>query len=612
LKLSFPSLIVHDFGSFVGKHVFNFEAYGPGLHFVRGLNKVEPRLGSNGSGKSTVFNALCWCLTGKAVDGRRGPDIEPRYSDRHPFVAVGVKTDDDLFILTRATHPNALKLGEDVVGQDTVDGLTRLPFGVLTHTALLGQGQPLFYDLEPKRKMELLGEVLNLDRWDTRSEAASKKTAELQREESALSAEIRAAEDHEDRLTSMLERAKTQWKEWRDEAERREKEAAETLKRYKEERETLEREAAGYSLAYDSAQTELQASQASSRRLATEIETALAKKSKDDAAVTIQKNKIKDFETEIELFDEAENCPTCGQSLEGTSLNKRIKEIRAEIRTAQGQLKTRTSTAEYSASAIEILKTRLTNNRRAEIEFSKKVNDNRNALDRINPKIAGATASIGQLETVSREKKENPYTKQVEELRRDLKDNELKLERKSGAITKLAAQIERTKFWIRGFKDVRLYLIEEVLQELELTTNAALSDVGLIDWEVSYAIERETKSGTIQRGLTVSIQGPKDKEAVRWECWSGGEGQRLRLIGALALSEVLLARAGVEPDMEILDEPTAHLSKEGVRDLCEYLADRAEQLGRATFLIDHMAVESSRFASVTTIIKTAKGSEIVT
>ena len=175
---------------------------------------------------------------------------------------------------------------------------------------------------------------------------------------------------------------------------------------------------------------------------------------------------------------------------------------------------------------------------------------------------------------------------------------------------KLTRLMERTRFWVKGFKDVRLYVIEEVLAELELTTNAALEEVGLVGWKVEYSIEKETKSGTIQRGLNVIIHSPATKTPVRWECWSGGEGQRLRIVGALALSQVLLNYAGIETNLEVLDEPTQHLSAEGVRDCCDFLAARAKQLGRQCWYVDHQSVESTRFASVVTVVKDKRGARI--
>ncbi len=112
-------------------------------------------------------------------------------------------------------------------------------------------------------------------------------------------------------------------------------------------------------------------------------------------------------------------------------------------------------------------------------------------------------------------------------------------------------------------------------------------------------------------GLQVLIDSPGSVGKVRWQSFSGGERQRLRLIGGLALSEVLLNHAAIQVDLEILDEPTRHLSAEGIRSLCETLPLRAERLERRTFYIDHQAVESVNFSTVTTVQKGNNGSRII-
>jgi energy-coupling factor transporter ATP-binding protein EcfA2 len=121
-------------------------------------------------------------------------------------------------------------------------------------------------------------------------------------------------------------------------------------------------------------------------------------------------------------------------------------------------------------------------------------------------------------------------------------------------------------------------------------------------------MERETQSGKIKPGLSVSIFKPKHDEPVKWESWSGGESQRLRVIGAVALSEVLLRRAGVTCDLIVLDEPTRHLSPEGVGDLVEFLVE----LGRdhQVFYIDHQVVQSNQFASLITVTRSTSGAKI--
>jgi len=149
-----------------------------------------------------------------------------------------------------------------------------------------------------------------------------------------------------------------------------------------------------------------------------------------------------------------------------------------------------------------------------------------------------------------------------------------------------------------------------VLDELELVTSGMLEEVGLVGWEISYELEKETKSGTVQRNLHVKINSPQSQGWVRWEAWSGGEQQRLRLVGALALADVLLSHAGVEPSLEVLDEPALYWSSEGVQELCAFLAERARETKRSIFYTEHNAVESSHFSSVLTVVKDKDGAYV--
>lgn len=613
MKLSFDNLTLANFGSFLGEHELDLASYGPGLHFIRGQNKQEPRLGSNGVGKSTLWSALCWCLYGKTTSGLRNPDIQPRFGDKHTTVSVSIRTDDDKHVIMRTTHPNRLLLDDKEVGQDQIDQLLCMDYNTLTNAVIFGQGRPLFFDLEPQKKMALFGTVLNLDRWDARAAYASTQASALEQKEAGLAGELNGLEAQSEQIETLLEKAKSAWATWRDERAKELETAAATLKKLKANREAKETEKAGYDLAYDSASTEFKAAQKTSRNLAIANEQLVLERSKITSQLTIAKSKMKELKNELQTLGETDECPTCGQSLVGTNLNKHKSELRKKLKVADDAAAVAAEAHDVLTYKIDDAQTELTNTRKAERDLQYKAEQNRLALDRINPVIAELNAQIGQLEAGSKKQTEeaNPYADQI----KDLRTKRVKLKEQVTELTerlkRLGEQIERTRFWIKGFKEVRLYQIEDVLQELELTTNAALADIGLIDWQVLYAVEKETKSGTIQRGLNVFITSPKDKAAVRWECWSGGESQRLRLVGALALSEVLLSRASVEPNIEILDEPTRGLSPLGITDLCEYLADRAKQLGKQIYYADHQSVDSVRFSSVLTVVKTAKGSHLV-
>lgn len=612
--LSFTSLVIKNFGSFLGEHELDLASFGQGLHFVRGENQQEPRLAGNGSGKTTLWNALCWCLYGRTPDGRRNPDIEPRFGAKATTIVLEILLDDKTHIITRTTHPNSLLIDNKEVGQEQVDQLVGISFEVATHTLILGQGRPLFFDLQPKGKMDLFVSVLNLDRWDARADYASEQTRLLQTKESGLGGELNGMELQLSNLEAMLQTTKGNWVSWRDKQDKEAKIAKENLVKLKAKREAVEVERAGYDLARDGAATEFKALQTEIRRLAAISEKLVLDRSPFTSLAGEHKEKARSLRAELDALGDTEECPTCGQSLKGTNLSKHKAELKKQLEVANKKLTSVTNSRDELIQKWNASQKVLKQCCDDEAHFQDKVDVNTDALNRLAPVLAALNAQITQIESNAKKKQieANPYTDQVTELKRKIKKLEAEHVALDERLKRLSEQIERTKFWVKGFKEVRLYIIEDVLQELELTTNAALADVGLIDWQVQYSVERETKSGTVQRGLNVMIQSPRDKAPVKWECWSGGEGQRLRLVGALALSEVLLSRAGVEAKMEVLDEPTRGLSPAGIIDLCEFLADRAKQLSSQVWYCDHQSVESVRFTSVLTVVKTDKGSELVT
>lgn len=611
VKLEFDTLLIDQFKSFVGApHELVLSSFGPGLHFVRGVNLDETRLEANGAGKSTLFDAICWCLYGKTCAGLRNPDIKARFGKRGARVTLTIKVDGNQHKITRTTNPNKLILDDREVGQDDIEALICLNFDTFTNTILYGQGEDLFFDLEPAKKLALFGTALNLDRWEARSKTASERTTELEEQESTLVRALEVVGSKLEQTDRLLNQALEKWKSWRDEQDAlvgASKKRIETLTGQKDAKET---ERGGFDLAYDSAMTELTALEKTIPGLSGE--ELITKRSGLHSQLGTFRAQITELEKELKALGTADTCPICRQSIKGTDLAEHKQESRRKLKELSGKNDRLNSSVEALTTQITEQLRRLSKAREDAQKFRDSSNTARDRRDQITPAVERLTAEIAQLKTLvkQQERAENPYTEQIRQLRQEKKDLEATRTQKDAELPALRTQIERTKFWVTGFKEVRLYELEDVLQELEITTAANLEAVGLVNWKVQYVVERETKSGAIHRGLAVFIQGPHDKDPVRWECWSGGEGQRLRLVGALALSEVLLSRAGVEPNFEVLDEPVHFISPGGIEDFCELVAERAQLLKRQIWYIDHQSVESARFTSILTVVKDKDGSHL--
>jgi DNA repair exonuclease SbcCD ATPase subunit len=611
MKVQLDVLKIARFKSFTDEQQLDLAGRPVGLHFLRGRNLVDKRLGSNGSGKTSIWDALCWCLYGKTPSGLRNPDIEP-WAGRHSSnVSLSLLVDGKRHTITRGTHPNRFLIDDKEA--DTASGtfdLIGMDYSLFTNTILLGQGQPLFFDLTPKDKLSLFTEVLRLDRWDERSAKAADKTRKYETQigeyQSAIDAQTQVLAE----IDELLKSARKAADDWEGARQKQITESANIIKALTKQYDGLLALKESADLDFDGAGTELKACKRTVTEALDRVKDAERAVDRAEYERKQVKDRIDKLADSIKGLAKGDNCPVCLQPLSGTALDKHRKDVQREIESLTIEWKKPLATklnVELTAA-----KHRLGILRDQEQKFSDKADKARNTLDRLIPEVADLKA---QLDTALRAKnrsedENNPYEAQIKTLnvRKTKVKTALTEDRQDlKTVTELA---ERTRFWVKGFKDIRLFVIDEVLQELELTANSMLEEVGLIGWHVQFDIEKETKSGSIQRGLIVTIQSSVHKEPVRWESWSGGEGQRLRLIGALALSEVLLNYAGVEPDFEALDEPTRHLSGAGISDLCDFLAERAKTLKRRTWYTDHRVTESSRFASTVTVTRDKQGSTI--
>lgn len=612
MNLEFRRLTIENFKSFHGEaQTLDLGESGPGLHFMRGENQTVKTLGSNGSGKSSVFEALSWCLFGRTVNNLRNPDIKPWASSKPTFVGVELMIDGKRRVVARTTNPNLITIDDKPVDQGDVESLIGLRAEVAWNTIMLGQGQPLFFDLPPRDKMKMFSDVLQLERWESRSEHASTKTRELERESDKIDGELRATEQRINELVRMLADTKQAQQNWEDGRKAKLAKFATAVAEADKRREVAELALGSADLKQDSAGVEI-------KQLAREIATiedvirgaedSIRKSRGDrqrlDIALESAEGSLRDLKT-------AKTCPTCGAPIKKGNIAEHSAELQDKIDDLKAKLKKWPSEKPLVDSITEG-KASLTKAIKCKREFEAKEDEARDVIDRLRKRAIEARGDYDYAvdQRKACEEESNPHREQIGKLRPRVEAAEkegIKLTDEQKAI---AREIELTKFWVKGFKDVGLYIIDEVLGELESATNELLAELGMGEWIVQYDTEKQTQSGTTQRGLDVSVVGPGNKKPVKWENWSGGEGQRLRVVGALALGDVLLNHAGVVPSLELLDEPTQHLSVEGVRDLCEMLSDRAKRLGRDIWYVDHQSVESTNFATVTTVVKTDKGSEI--
>lgn len=604
-KVFIRKVALNDFKDFRGLHEFKLEKAGLGVHYVTGDNQVDA-LGANGASKSTIFDALCFCLFGKTALGLGAVDVKPWFvSKPQTSVCVDLDVDGKYHAIERAVKTNGLRLDGDLCDQTTIDKLLGYNMDVFCNTILFAQGQPLFFDLEPGAKMALLSTALDLDRWERRAKAANDKAKEHDGAVDELRNTLLGIKAQAEQLDRQILGWEAKRDSWIQDEQAATKELNLGLRKALASLKFHEAEVGKQDLLLDGNETELKASR---------IALAAARKKLDKAfeerAETIARREscVRELEGwQQEVRETGDKCSTCGQSLKGTALAKHAAALKSKIRLHEKalrgwdeQLKRRQLHYSTQDAAVKKLAKECDT-------FSNRADDAREALTRAERAKATAAADVKNLKAdlAKAEKAVNPYDAMIRDANKALR----KLDKQEADIMdteiKLLAIVAATKAWQKHFRVIRLHSLEEVLAELTATTAALLPQFGLEKWKIVYEMERETKAGKFIDKLDVMIGRTGSPRLVKWKSYSGGELQRLRLIGAVALSQVLLRRIGIASNLLIFDEPTQHLSAEGVADTIDVLLELGEQA--SVFYVDHMARPTSRFASTTRIVKTDKG-----
>jgi DNA repair exonuclease SbcCD ATPase subunit len=305
----------------------------------------------------------------------------------------------------------------------------------------------------------------------------------------------------------------------------------------------------------------------------------------------------------------------------GEAEGQRIKILKQEAATAKEYLANTTDSIAFTQKALKNLEVKLANAERgakkcptcgqpvADKELNAFLNNQSDFERQLRKLEREKDNMLGELKRYDFSPRQNPYAEQITQKKAALELAKNKIAHLEHEIKTIDEDHTAVSYWVGGFKRVRLFIVEETLRQLELEINNSLTALGLVNWHIELDVERENKSGGITKGFTVLVHAPGAPGPVKWEAFGGGATQRLRLAGDLGLANLIMERAGLRSTMEFFDEPSRHLSQEGMFDLAETLNQRALDQGKRSFLIEHNLLDYS-YRGTITIVKDATGSHI--
>jgi DNA repair exonuclease SbcCD ATPase subunit len=588
--ISLTALRLTGFRSFSQATTIEF-SHNAGLKLITGDNQLEPRLGANGCGKSTIWDAACFALYGVSVKGLRASDL---ISDgqQQLQVAAYLTIDDQTHTIMRQAPPMRLFVDGQPAEQADVEALIKLSKARFLNSVIFGQATPLFIDLPVPARGDLLDEVLDLELWMRAADKAGEKHRSNSEELNTLRRSMAATQGQLEGLGDIA-RFDEQISAWDANKFDRINELLAEFDVLVQEHEALQGQASDKRLLPIDENV---------AKLDFEIMRAQHTRTREKQASINAELKV--FYDQITFMEHNDNCPTCDQPITTEhlvqhnamvkphidGLEKQLETVKLDILTTKSQLEANELSwrglvreNQEKLSSVRILRSQAAEKKRAMDRLEQEIE---RLADQDNPFAAEA----------ARVKAEHQRLTDILVIQR---------QEESMAVSRLA----QLDFWRQGFKKVRLFCLDSVLRELDIETSNALMALGLIGWRIKFKTATETKSGTMRLGVQVDISPPNAQR--RFEHLSGGESQRARLAVSLGLASLIQRWAGVRFNLEVFDEPTAWLSEQGVEDLLESLAARAADNTRAIWVCDHRALIYAGFSEIMNIVKDREGSRIV-
>lgn len=171
-SLSLNSLLIRNYRSFKDDLIYFPQT--PGLRLLTGDNQVDKRLGANGAGKSSVWDAFVWGVTGTPIRGGKISSILA-WDEIGVQVVADINVDSNNYLIERIGPPERIKINGEPATQEQVNNILGMSRMRLLHSVIFGQGIPLFPDIPVPKRGELFDEVLDLEIWSRCSDAATNK-----------------------------------------------------------------------------------------------------------------------------------------------------------------------------------------------------------------------------------------------------------------------------------------------------------------------------------------------------------------------------------------------------------------------------------------------------
>ena len=589
-----------------------------GYTLVSGINQsFEDMAKSNGSGKSSIWEAVSWVLTGETIRGTK--DVVNKFAEGGTRVDIEFEIDKTKYNLVRTKEDEDLGTnlkiyvnGQDKSGKGIRDSeklleqlLPDITAQLIGSVVILGQGLPQrFSNNTPSGRKEVLEKLSKSDFMiEDIKEKLSKRKSELNEILKQFENEIVSIESKSSIYKDMLDKdnkelielEKTSIIDITNEITQQEQELESVLSSI----DTQTKEVELYSEKLDSArklytETTLKFAEEISQK-EKEFEADLLQTSIESTKLSTEINSLS---TEIKRLESVKDtCPTCGQKLpdihkvDTTELVAKHAELVEQLSKTNLTLDSlerdkATSVKELKDKHKETLLDLEKQGKDIKFEYEERVNQ----LDKLNQTKSTLSLKLDKLKL----NKDNHTTK-IRDIKENIKDTENKL---NSLLEKLTYNIvERdstknrleavTKMTTIATRDFRGFLLSSIIEFISNKSKEYAKEIFDTD-KITFKLD----------GNNIYI-GYNDKQ---YENLSGGEKQKVDLIIQFAIRDMLSRYLDFSSNILVLDEIFDNLDEVGCQKVLNLISNKLVDI-ESIFIITHHTDISIPYDNELVIVK---------
>lgn len=596
-----------------------------GLVLIEGENRDSKTSTSNGTGKSSLFEAILWCLWGKTIRGKSGDEVVNRIKKSNCVVELLVNNDGEHYQISRyrkhTPHKNKLYFkkvspaGEvlaDLTGaieketQAEIDKFLGVTYDTYTQGPMMPQGSfKRFSQMTDAGMKEVLENALSVSVISDAQKLASEKLKDIQ---GKLAISISNQERENLSLNSIqstlrdLRFAKANWRiKVVTEAYSAYRDVVNVISSIEETWNLLgpDPDVEKYQAQYDNVLATKNKMEDAWRK---EHEEATAIKIDLQSKLKIKKELVKEIDSEIERLESLKDakCPTCEQKVtkqhiascvepleqSHTEANEEIEtlayELVAQLKKIEDLIAQRNKAREQAETIIRKAQDRIVKAKEERQErlrhqqifahFQEQLDKARRTADK---HWEALTSS-------------DPFEETIIKMEKDEFETQGRLNNLKTEISALENQESLYKFWCAGFSNsgLKSHIFANVTPFMN--KRAAFYTRELTDGEttVTFHTQRKLKSGETREQFAVEVDNKNGSGTYQGD--SEGEKARSDLAINFAISDLVATRARKSYPQRWFDEPFESMDEAGVEAVMDLLTKMVHECG-SIFVVTHQS-----------------------